>query len=537
MGVDWHDTMVASPDTHGVMKQALTLLLLGLFDPQRYLCAYPDVAACGADPLMHYVEHGDREGRWPNAHFDPLTYRAQFGLDGLGPVCALYHYAVLGEDLGLGSPTAFDPLRYLSSNPDLQPWLDRPMTHFLHLGKPAGLVIHHRIRLSHQQRVTVPPKTQLAIPGAMRIDEGINLVGPLDKISGLGVSARGYLEGLRLAGAPRIGTCARQLEFPRQTSLGDQLNLPAFIQSARINVVHMNGNTLPRLLEHGGDALFRDTYNIAVWYWELPTLLPEWQESMKYFNEFWAPTPFIEETLKRSTAKRVTLLPPYLAYLNDIQPDTVHRSATRNFVYCFDANSILERNNPGALLNAFWKACPVNAGHDDVTLTFKITYPDHSIPDIRRLYEASQQDSRIRIIDHLLSDAELHELIGTATAYVSPHRSEGLGLTVVEAMGAGVPVITISFGGLSSFIRPETAFPIRYDLVELAEDHFPYPRGFVWADPDVASLADNIRLVLDRPDEVRQRTEAARRHILEFFCSPGLLKAYRAELERLSTLA
>lgn len=537
MGADWHATMVACPESHATVKQALTLLLLGLFDPQHYLRANPDIATCGADPLMHYVEHGDREGRWPNAHFNPQTYRAQFSPDSMENVCSLYHYAVFGEDLGIGSPTAFDPRRYVSSNADLQPWLDRPMTHFLHLGEPAGLVLHHRIRLSRQQRVTVPPKTVLSIPADMRVDEGINVVGPLDKISGLGVSARGYLEGLRLAGAPRIGTSARQLEFPRQTGLGDRLSLPPFIDGAKINVIHMNGDTLPMMLEHGGEALFKDTYNIAVWYWELPTLRPEWQVSMKYFNEFWAPTPFIEETLRRSTAKRVTLLPPYLAYLNDIQPDTAHHAATRNFVYCFDANSILERKNPGALLEAFWRACPVNAGHDDVTLTFKITYPDHSIPDVKRLYEAAQNDSRIHIIDHLLSDAELHELIGTATAYVSPHRSEGLGLTVVEAMGAGVPVITISFGGLSSFIRPETAFPVRYGLVELAEDHFPYPKGFVWADPDVDSLADNIRFVLDRPDEVRQRTEAARRHILEFFCSPQLVASYRSELERLSTLA
>jgi hypothetical protein len=537
MGADWHTNMVANPEQHGTMKQALTLLLLGLFDAQYYLTAYPDIATCGADPLLHYVEYGDREGRWPNAHFSPQTYRTQFDGETLGAVCALYHYAVLGEDLGIGSPTAFDPRRYLSSNPDIQPWLDRPMTHFLHLGKPAGLVLHHRIRLSRQQSVTVPPRTTLAVPHGMRIDEGINVIGPLDKISGLGVSARGYLEGLRLAGAPRLGTLARQLEFPRQAPLGDRSMLPPFIEGAKINIVHMNGDTLPMMLEHGGEALFSGTYNIAVWYWELPTLRPEWQVSMKYFNEFWAPTPFIEETLKRSTAKRVTLLPPYLAYLNDIQPDTVHPTAVKNFVYCFDANSILERKNPGALLDAFWRACPVNAGHDDVNLTFKITYPDHSIPDVKRLYEAAEHDPRIRIIDHLLTDAELHELIGTATAYVSPHRSEGLGLTVVEAMGAGVPVITISFGGLSSFIHPDTAFPVRYGLEELAADHFPYPRGFVWADPDVGSLADNIRLVLDRPDEVRQRTEAARRHIMAFFCSPQLIASYRAELERLSALA
>lgn len=535
-GADWNVVMGASDESHSVMRQALTLVMWGLFDHEHYLTAYPDIASCGADALMHYVQYGDREGRWPNAHFNPSTYRHHFAPGALDDVCALYHYAVFGEDLGLDSPTAFAPRRYLSSNPELQGWVDRPMTHFLHLGKPAGLVLHHRIRLSSDQNVDVPERPVLPVPLPLQPEQGINVVGPLDKISGLGVSARGYLEGLTLAGAPKLGTRAQQREFPRQTSLGsDQLLLPPFIDSARVNIVHMNGDTLPMMLELGGDALFRDTYNIAVWYWELPTLRPEWQVSMKYFHEFWAPTPFIAETLQRSTAKRVTLLPPYLAYLDGIRPES-EASATHNFVYCFDANSILERKNPGALLDAFGQAFPAGQGHDDVRLTFKITYPDHGNPEVKRLYEAAAADPRVQIIDYLLSDEELHRLIGTASAYVSPHRSEGLGLTVVEAMGAEVPVITISFGGLSHFISPETALPVRFDRVELPADYFPYPQGFVWADPDVNSLAENLRFVLESPDEVRRRAVAARAHVLDFFCSERLVAAYRAELDRLSAL-
>lgn len=535
-GADWNVVMAAGDEPASALRQALTVVMLGLFDPEHYLSAYPDIAACGADALMHYVQYGDREGRWPNAHFNPTTYRQHFAPAALDDMCALYHYAVFGEDLGLDSPTAFAPRRYLSSNPELQGWVDRPMTHFLHLGKPAGLVLHHRIRLSSHQNVDVPARAVLPLPVPLQPEQGINVVGPLDKISGLGVSARGYLEGLKLAGAPKLGTRAQQREFPRQTSLGsDQLTLPAFIDGARVNVVHMNGDTLPMMLEHGGDALFRDTYNIAVWYWELPTLRPEWQVSMKYFHEFWAPTPFIAETLRRSTAKRVTLLPPYLAYLDGIRPES-EASGPHNFVYCFDANSILERKNPGALLDAFWQAFPVGAGHDDVRLTFKITYPDHGNPEVQRLYEAVATDPRVRIIDYLLSDEELHHLIGTASAYVSPHRSEGLGLTVVEAMGAEVPVITISFGGLSHFISAETALPVRFHRRELPSDYFPYPQGFVWADPDVDSLAENLRFVLESPDEVRRRAVASRAHVLDFFCSERLVADYRAELDRLAGL-
>jgi glycosyltransferase involved in cell wall biosynthesis len=536
MGIDWHATMVASPEQHSLHRQALTLLSLGLFDIRHYLETYPDIAVGGVDPLMHYVEHGDREGRWPNAHFDPQTYRCQFGTEGVGSVCALYHYAVVGEDLKLGSPTAFDPQRYLMSNPDLQSWLGRPMTHFLHLGKPAGLVLHHRIRLSRQQSVTIPPKAVLAIPEGISVDPGINVIGPLDRISGLGVSSRGYLEGLRLAGVTRIGTMARPLDFPRQSSVSEPLNLPPFIDEARINIVHMNADTLPTIMEQGGESLFRDRYNIAVWYWELPTLRPEWHVWMKHFHEFWAPTPFIADTLRRYTDKRVTLLPPYLTYLQHLRRNTASHSLPRSFVYCFDTNSVLERKNPGALLEAFQRACPINGPHKDVTLTLKITYPDHSVPEIQQLYKACHSDHRVRVIDRLLSDAELFELIGTATAYVSPHRSEGLGLTVVEAMAAGVPVITLPVGGPSCFISPDTALPVDYRLVELAKDHFPYPQGFVWADPDLDSLTENLRLALEHPEAAASRSLAARRQVMDHFCSPHLIKLYRAQMQRLSML-
>lgn len=536
-GWDWNAVMSAPLDQATVPRQALTLRLLGLFDAQHYCSAYPDIANSGADPLLHYVEYGDREGRWPNAHFNPSTYRQHFEPGALDAVCSLYHYAMLGEDLGIDVPTAFSPSRYFDSNPELRTWVDRPLTHFLHLGKPAGLVLHHRIRLSNEQKVKLPEQQRARPPKRLDISRGINVIGPLDKVSGLGVSARGYLEGLRKAGAPLLGTLARQLEFPRQTSLGaEQLQLPPWVTDAAVNVFHMNGDTLPLMLEHGGDALFRGTYNIAVWYWELPTLRPEWQVSMKYFDEFWAPTPFIAETLRRSTSKRVTLLPPYLAYLADME-EVLPVEGPHNFLYCFDANSILERKNPGALLDAFQMAFPRQPATPEVRLTLKITYPDKTNPEVQRVYEAAADDDRIHIVDHLLSDQELHQLIASAAAYVSPHRSEGLGLTVVEAMGAGVPVISTTFSGLGSLIRDDTALPVRYDRVELPDDYFPYPRGFVWGNPDVASLAQRLREAVDRPKDVRSRTEQARHEVTDYFCSDRLVEAYRAELDRLEHLA
>ena len=45
-----------------------------LFDPAYYLQTYPNVAASGANPLEHYIEHGAAHGYRPNPLFDSAYY-------------------------------------------------------------------------------------------------------------------------------------------------------------------------------------------------------------------------------------------------------------------------------------------------------------------------------------------------------------------------------------------------------------------------------------------------------------------------------
>lgn len=44
-------------------KQKARLRKAGIFDPEAYLAAHPDVAEAGLDPLRHYINHGMAEGR------------------------------------------------------------------------------------------------------------------------------------------------------------------------------------------------------------------------------------------------------------------------------------------------------------------------------------------------------------------------------------------------------------------------------------------------------------------------------------------
>lgn len=535
MGASWDIAVGTQAGSHSITTQVLVIARSGLFDADHYLATNADLAALGVDALRHYVEYGDAEGRRPNVCFDPKAYRGYFPEGALKGICALYHYAVLGEALGLGAPPDFDGPRYLATYPALSTWLDRPLCHFLKVGRHHGLALHHRIRLSADQRVHVREKTPSSSPVLLEDNPLINVVGPLDKVSGLGVSARGYLLGLREAGFTRLGTKCQPLAFARQSAIPPgEFPLPPFIDDAPINVVHMNGDTLPLMLEHGGGReLLEGAHNVAVWYWELPVLRPEWHASLKYFNEFWAPTPFIAETLRAATSKPVTLMPPYLKFLESMPVrEERHRASSRYFVYCFDANSILERKNPLALVKAFEQAFPADEGHADLELVLKVTYPDRQIEEVDALYRHSARDSRIKIVDELLATEELHDLIANSIAYVSPHRSEGLGLTVIEAMAAQVPVITTAYGGLAPFVDAATAWPISFKKVELPEEYHPYPKGFVWVDPDIGSMAEQMNQVVCRPEEASKRATLARQRVLDYFCSDRLIKQYQSAFKR-----
>ena len=61
---------------------------------------------------------------------------------------------------------------------------------------------------------------------------------------------------------------------------------------------------------------------------------------------------------------------------------------------------------------------------------------------------------------------ELPPYLHRADVFIRPSRSEGFGISFLEAMAAGLPVIATCEGGLSDFITHEVAWPVRPDAPE-----------------------------------------------------------------------
>jgi FMN phosphatase YigB (HAD superfamily) len=86
----------------GANREALVMKVRksGYFDEPYYLRINPDVAASGADPILHYLDHGAAERRDPSARFSSEFYLANYNDVGGTGVNPLLHFLEHGQAEG-----------------------------------------------------------------------------------------------------------------------------------------------------------------------------------------------------------------------------------------------------------------------------------------------------------------------------------------------------------------------------------------------------------------------------------------------------
>lgn len=159
----------------------------------------------------------------------------------------------------------------------------------------------------------------------------------------------------------------------------------------------------------------------------------------------------------------------------------------------------------GELLEALaW--CPPN-------VTLDVVGAGDDAAALRR--QAQQLDVDSRVHWHgALDRTALPSLYRHAQAVVIPSRQEGLGLVAVEAQLCRTPVIAYRSGGLP-------------DVVKLEWGGILVPPG------DARALADAIKRVADRPEEVHGLGATARAAMLDRFAPSAVATGYRSLYESL----
>jgi glycosyltransferase involved in cell wall biosynthesis len=289
----------------------------------------------------------------------------------------------------------------------------------------------------------------------------------------------------------------------------------------RYNVVvtAVNAELLQPVQKKFGLDFFRDTYVIGQWFWELETA-PDWyKDAYKFVDELWAPTQFIKEMLQRNAPRDVVIT--HMPLL--LQTPKVNTALSRFdfgldsrflFLFVFDFRSVMKRKNPLGLVAAFRKAFQPNEGP---VLVIKCVNGEKRPSEFSDLLSAVAGMDDIVIINEYFEAETSAALINLCDCYVSLHRSEGLGLTIAEAMLLGKPVIATGYSGNLDFMSPDTSYMVPWKRVKVGKGAEAYSSRATWAEPNIDVAAEMMRNVYENPEQARAKALAGQRDLDERF--------------------
>lgn len=348
---------------------------------------------------------------------------------------------------------------------------------------------------AHLENREVKPDTRFSISPSQF--KGVDVFGYFNAVLGVGEAVRLASDALVQAGEDVTKIVIQRQRSSRMAAANENS-----IAKHDIALLCLDAHSLSRNLDLIGRKPLTDRYLIGQWFWELESLPNYFSEALSQVNEFWAPTRFIENAMKNSSVHNTVILHvPLPVRKIEVNPSIEKSSfGVQNkfvFYFNFDFLSVMKRKNPMAVINAYTSAF---SEKDETVLVIK------SINGIQRPRELEQLrnsiDSREDVFlleDHLetsLNDA----LLTIADCYVSLHRSEGLGITMAEAMSIGKPVIATGYSGNLDFMNNENSILVPFNMVEVGKDGEGYPSSSVWAEPDVEFAAAAMRKVFQERD-------------------------------------
>lgn len=361
---------------------------------------------------------------------------------------------------------------------------------------------------------------------------GYHVAGYLKAPTGKGEECRGTLQALREAGIAHRGWEVRASDHGFDASEVQAAEQGSCNYAAAL--FHVNADMTPEALRDLPLALRLAERKIGYWDWELSHFPLAFAPSFTGLDEVWAPTRFCRDAYATLSPIPVRCVPPCVP-----PPASVERlsrsdlgSPEGSFLLAnaFDARSVPERKNPQGLLKAL--ALLREASSVPVHLLLKINHADEAPEWLAGLRE-SARGLPVTFVAEQRSRAWMNGLMAACDAYVSLHRSEGIGLPLIEAMYASKAVVATNYSGCVDFLDESTGWPVNYRLKTLQRNFGPYPAGAVWADADVEhAAACMLQCIQDPSDRVRRATRAQER-VQELFSPQAAGARFALELDRI----
>lgn len=366
-----------------------------------------------------------------------------------------------------------------------------------------------------------------------RLVRGVNLAGYFSHPTGVGQMGRASASVLERTGIP-FARVSLDLD-PAFKTFRRTIHQPEGLPYA-VTLINANADETPYALQKMPLVATVKSYKIGYWYWELSHFPLAFADRFPLLDEIWAGSRFCKESFDVISTLPVRHVPPFVRPPHPATNDRSSFGLDDNrfiFFYAFDAGSIPERKNPFAAIEAIRRLRLATRKPVGLFLKMSRTKLDpHLMPRLRR--EAEGQPVTF-YTDTAPLDV-VYGMVSSCDAILSLHRSEGLGLIPIEGLYLEKPVVATSYGGVMDYFDETTGFPVEYRLRPLGEDHPPYPRGSVWANPSIDDAVEQMLRVVEEPGEARKRAVEGRRRIEGLYGLDAAAKRFTVELERIFDL-
>jgi SAM-dependent methyltransferase/glycosyltransferase involved in cell wall biosynthesis len=334
---------------------------------------------------------------------------------------------------------------------------------------------------------------------------GVNLAGYLSSELGVGEAARQVLSALE---ACQVPTAA--IDVPVDSSL-----MPAVLGKLGksdlpfgFNLICVNADMLPELAGAASPELLEGRHSAGLWFWEVGQFPERWQGSFGLVDEVWVASEHVAAALRPQAPVPVnTVRIP----VTPIPPTVLGRTELGLpegfcFLFVFDFRSVFRRKNPLGVIEAFRDAFEPGSGP---SLVIKSVSGSAFPAEAKALAEAAAAHPDIHLIEETVDPEVKNAMIQSCDCYISLHRSEGLGLTMAEAMYFERPVIATAYSGNLDFMTEENSYLVGHSMAKIGTDAGPYPPEAEWAEPDLDQAARLMRQVFEQPDEAAARGRRA----------------------------
>lgn len=346
---------------------------------------------------------------------------------------------------------------------------------------------------------------RLLLNSSKALRRRVHVVGHPSAPIGMGEHARSVFKALHAA-----GETARLVDIYGPGERADHALIKTYAEHLApalgdgVNIFCINADEVPQAsatLENR-NLRAKGSKNIIYPAWELYRYPDEWMKILNGFDEIWAPSRFIAESLSAGATVPVKHMPlacevgrrALLSRRHFGLPDSAYC-----FLFAFDFLSYIERKNPYATLEAFERAI-ASRPDKDVRLVIKLNnthVKQGEFEQFKRFFRTFKD--RVLLVEETLTDLEMKSLIWLCDCFVSLHRSEGFGRGISEAMTLGKPTIATGYSGNMDFCNEETCLLVPFELVPVEAGTYPHWQKQVWADPDTEKAAEHMVSLLDNP--------------------------------------